>query len=159
LSEALAYLFWHRPAEGVDREAYEEALREFHASLGVGSAAFRVSQLPFGGSEGYEDWYLIDGWAALGELNRAAVDARRAPAHGRVAAGAAAGWGAVYGHLGGAVAIPAEARWLDKPRDTAYESFVADLPEATIWQRQLVLGPAPEFCIAQAGGPARHRVA
>jgi hypothetical protein len=154
----LAYLLWHRPAEGVDRDDYEESLRSFHAALGTTSAAFRVSALPFERRDGYEDWYLVKDWAGLGELNRAAVDARRAPSHDQVAASTAQGWGAVYEHVRGAIEVPTEARWLDKPRGADYASFIADLPEATTWQRQLVLGPAPEFCIAEPDGVLRRKL-
>lgn len=158
----LAYLFWHRPRAGVEAGEYEAAQRGFHARLESPSACFAVAELPFaGGAEGaaYEDWYLVDDWAALGALNAAAVDARRRPEHDRAAALAGDGWGGVYALARGEAAIPAAVRWLEKPRGQALDSFVADLGGApAVWQRQLVLGPAPEVCVA-ASGPPRRRVA
>lgn len=67
---SLAYVFWHRPAAGVDP---------------------------------------VDGWSALGALNdRAVTGPRRAP------------------------------------HDAA-------APGAAVWQRQMVLGPAPEFAVLAPG--------
>jgi hypothetical protein len=152
----LAYLFWHRPAPGVDLAKYEAAHRAFHRALGSASAAFRLAELPFEGGAGYEDWYLVDDWAGLGALNAAAVEGRRRSDHDRIAAIAGSGWGAVYTLLRGEESIPTEARWLDKPRSDSYEDFVASLPETTIWQRQLTLGPAPEFCLAEASTSSRE---
>jgi hypothetical protein len=147
----LAYVFWHRPRQGVGVEEYEDALRAFHTSLdGVPSAAFRVDALPFAAGEGYEDWYLVESWAALGELNAMAVDKRHRPRHDSAAAGAGSGWGGVYGLVRGEAQPPAFARWVDKLPAT---------PDGTaVWQRQLVLGPAPEFCVAAPGETGRRRV-
>ena len=55
----LAYVFWRRPKDDVDREAYEAAQREFHRTLDIASACFRLAKLPFAESSGYEDWYLV----------------------------------------------------------------------------------------------------
>ena len=52
----LAYVFWHRPAEDVEREDYEARLRAFHATLDVPSASFRLHLLPWRHADGYEDW-------------------------------------------------------------------------------------------------------
>src|SRR3954467_15606129 len=73
----LAYVFWHRPAEDVARSDYEERLRAFHATLESPSGSFRLHALPWKAVDGYEDWYLVEDWAALGELNEAAVAAAR----------------------------------------------------------------------------------
>ncbi len=147
----LAYVFWHRPAAGVEPSEYEVRLCAFHERLPYPSAAFRLDRLPFGEAGcGYEDWYLVEGWAALGELSARAVDARRRLPHDEVAAMAGEGWGGVYGLVRGDPAPPAgSARWLDKPRGIAYESFLAELHAPCVWLRQLVLGPASEVC---AGG-------
>ncbi len=154
----LAYLFWHRPAPGVEAEEYEAAQREFHAGLEVPSACFHVAELPFDAGPGYEDWYLVEDWSALGGLNAAAIDAVRGPGHDRAAALVGAGWGGVYALVRGVAEIPAAASWRHKPRGRGLDAVLADAPsEAAIWQRQMVLGPAPELCIA-AGGPARRRV-
>lgn len=154
----LAYLFWHRPGAEVDKAEYEEALRGFHSELENRSACFRVDELPFERGPGYEDWYLVDDWASLGELNEAAVDPVRRPAHDRAAADAAAGWGGIYLHVRGSAEIPDGAEWHDKPPLIPTQTFLADLPETTIWRRELVLGPAPEFCVAIPGAGGRERV-
>ena len=154
----LAYLFWHRPREGTDRARSEEAQRGFHATLEAESACFRLGKLPFDSPPGYEDWYLVDDWGALGRLNEAAVDAVRRPAHDQAAAEAGAGWGGVYSLVRGPVEIPAGAEWHPKPRLVPTETFLADLPETTIWRRELVLGPAPEFCVAAPGAGGRERI-
>jgi hypothetical protein len=154
----LAYVFWHRPRPGANAEEYERAQQAFHASLDTQSACFRIAELPFDAKDGYEDWYLVEDWKGLGELNEAAVDPVRRPGHDRAAAAAAEGWGAVYALARGPASIPAGAEWREKPRGEASERFVASLPEATIWRRQLVLGPAPEFCIAVPGSADRLRV-
>jgi hypothetical protein len=155
----LAYVFWHRPRSGADRDAYEEAQRAFHASLETESGCFRVAELPFDRErDGYEDWYLVEDWAKLGELNRAAVDPQRLPTHDRAASAAADGWGAVYSLLRGPASIPAGAHWYDKPRGEPSERFLASLTEETVWQRQLVLGPGPEFCAALAESTGRKGI-
>jgi hypothetical protein len=155
----LAYVFWHRPDAGADAAAYEEAQRGFHASLQVPSASFRLAGLPFArGKSGYEDWYLVRDWRGLGELNEAAVDAARSPHHDRAAAMASAGWGAVYSLVRGEATIPRGAEWLDKPRGEPSEDFIAALPHEAVWRRQLVLGPAPEFCGSRPGSDARKPI-
>lgn len=145
----LAYLFWHRPRPGVEQEEYEEAQRRFHRLIEVDSACFRLERLPFGDEPGYEDWYLVDDWAALGELNATAVDSHHRPGHDRAAALAGEGWGGVYVCVRGEPTIPSAARWLGKPRGEASGEFLAGFADdLVVWQRQMVLGPAPEFCVA-----------
>lgn len=166
----LAYLFWHRPRPGVERAGYEQAQRDFHAALDITSACFRLQQLPFDApdgpppadapaeSGGYEDWYLVADWTELGALNAAALDARRRARHDRAASLSGRGWGAVYAHVRGPAAIPGSARWSEKPRGTSLERALASVPKAApVWQRQLVLGPAPELCLGDPG-PTRPRV-
>jgi hypothetical protein len=141
----LAYVFWHAPADGVAREDYEERLRAFHATLAAPSAAFRLDD------GGYEDWYLVDDWAALGALNEAAVAAARRAEHDAAAALSGQGAGGVYALVRGAAVPPAAVRWEDR--------LTPDVEADAIWQRQMVLGPRPEFCLAGAGGTSRERVA
>jgi hypothetical protein len=139
LRTVLAYVFWHRPRAEVDRDGYEAALARFHESLANPSAAFRLDRLPFGGGEpGYEDWYLVEDWTALGELNARAVDAEHRPAHDAPAGMSGHGWGGVYALLRGPAEPPPAARWQQRAPDE---------PAAALWQRQMVLGPAPEFCV------------
>jgi hypothetical protein len=147
----LAYVFWHRPKEGVDRAAYEAAQRAFHERIGMPSACFRIARLPFSKKGGYEDWYLVGGWAGLGALNEAAVDVSRRSSHDRVAAMVADGWGSVYELARGLPRIPAGVRWMDKRRGRPSRDFLDSKDADVVWRRLLVLGPAPEFCLS---GPA-----
>ena len=72
----LAYVFWHSPAVPERAPQYEERLAAFHRALQTAkpdgflrSTAYRVhdgSWLP--GAPGYEDWYEVADWAALGVL-------------------------------------------------------------------------------------------
>ena len=151
----LAYVFWHRPGDGVDSAEYEQGLGAFHSALDLVSESFRLEQLPFGTGGGYEDWYLTETWAGLGELNELAVDARHRSSHDRVAIRTARGWGGIYELAKGEPQIPPGSEWFDKPRGETSESLLASRPEATIWRRQMVLGPAPEFCAAAPAAPTR----
>ena len=154
----LAYLFWHRPGPDVDPDDYEEAQRAFHSALDFESACFRLDALPFDPGPGYEDWYLAEDWDALGLLNEAAVDPARRPAHDHAAAEMAVGWGGLYTLVRGPAAIPEGAEWYEKPRLVPTKTFLSDLPETTIWRRQLVLGPAPEVCVAIPETESRRRI-
>jgi hypothetical protein len=157
----LAYLFWHRPGGTEDRERYEQRLIEFHESLRgavAESAAFRLERLPFAAGGGYEDWYLIDDWPDLGELNRAAVSGKRRAPHDAAARLAAEGWGGVYRLVRGTSAVPDGVRWTSKRPGESYESFLDRERTDVVWQRQLVLGPAPEFCLTGEGSPERLRL-
>ncbi len=89
----LAYVFWHRLREGVEAARYEESLRRFHDSLDVPSASFRLLELPFAKMDGYEDWYLVEDWHALGALNADAVDDLRRDTHHTVTRWRGLGWG------------------------------------------------------------------
>jgi hypothetical protein len=157
----LAYVFWHEPAAGTDRAAYEEALRAFHEVLRddppdgfLRSAALRVAGAPWlPGGAGYEDWYLVEGFAALGTLNEAAVAGRRRVPHDDVALRSAHGAGGIYAPWAGDPAVPSgTVTWLSKAAGTSYEALRAGL-SGTTWLRQLVLGPAPELC-RPGNGPA-----
>jgi hypothetical protein len=155
----LAYVFWHRPAEGAGREAYEARLAAFHAALAAhppdgfaASAALRVTAAPWlpGTGLAYEDWYAVTGWDALGRLNEAAVRGARARPHDAVAAEAAAGAGALYGLVSGPPVLGARrTSWLGKPAGFDRDVFHAKLagPGRSVWMRQMVLGPAPEYAV------------
>jgi hypothetical protein len=151
----LAYVFWHRPATGVDAAGYEARLTAFHAALAAdpppgygGSCALRLA------GDGYEDWYLVPDWAALGELNAHAVSGSRSAPHDAAAAGAGDGAAGVYALLAGAPDPPAQPHgaWLAKPAGMSYADFHPALaaalgPGASAWQRQLTLGPAGEYTV------------
>ncbi len=150
----LAYVFWHRPSAGVAPGDYEQGMRAFHAVLAdappagfVGSLTFARAPLPW--FDGYEDWYMVADWTALGVLNTAAVSARNLAAHDAVATRAEAGTGAVFALHSGELDLGeiAGATW----SDTA--------PQAdAVWRRQLVLGPAPQYCGHHACGGSTPRV-
>jgi hypothetical protein len=151
----LAYLFWHRP--GPDVDGYERRLAEFHERLRAdppegfaGSAAFRID-LPWMG-KGYEDWYLVDDWSALGVLNVAAVDASHKAAHDAVARDAAQGAGGVYALRSGELRLEdaGDVQWSAKPPEAPQGVNHA------LWQRQMVLGPAPEYCLLTPGEHLRR---
>ena len=162
----LAYVFWHVPAAG-PTNAYEHRLAAFHAALraapspGLGATAtFGLGGIPWlGGAAGYEDWYLVAGFGALGDLNEAAVAGSRRAPHDAAAAAAAAGVAGVMAHVAGAAPLPARpgwAAWLSKPAGLAYSDAHAELAaalqgaDAAAWQRQMTLGPATEYCALAA---------
>ena len=159
----LAYVFWHRPG-GEEAAGYEARLGAFHAALAAhpppgfaGSAALRLQEAPWLAGDGpaYEDWYAVDGWEALGALNAAAVRGERARPHDAVAGQARAGAGAVYGLVDGPPELVAtRTSWLGKPAGADRGAFHAQLggPGRSLWMRQMVLGPAPEYAV-RSGAP------
>ena len=166
----LAYLLWHRPADSVTPDAYEAAIVRFHRSLAahppagfVRSVSLRAEGLEWlGGGDGYEDWYVVEDFAAIGVLNEAAVARRHLTAHDEAARRAGPATGAIFRLLEGSAA-PAEARvavWVDKPRGVESPVLAAllgdgmDATHAGLWQRQLSLGPAPEYCVLAGEPPA-----
>jgi hypothetical protein len=159
----LAYVFWHWADSAVAAGRYEELLRAFHRALVAhppegfrGAAALRAAGagwLPQG--RGYEDWYLLDDFAALGTLNEAAVSEGRQAPHDRVAQQARGGTAGIYRLIAGRPEFTAMrwATWISKPAGSSYSGFYDELrpwperPETTLWQRQLTLGPTSEFCL------------
>lgn len=115
---------------------------------------------------GYEDWYLVADFTALGALNRAAVDAARLGRHDALAATVSteAGAGGVYALAGGSPGVGSRwAGWFRKRDGVGYPELRGELAElvsravvAAVWQRQMVLGPAPEFRL-EADGPVQVR--
>jgi hypothetical protein len=174
----LAYVFWHQPRDGVDPGEYEAGMRGFHRRLAavpvpgfVDSWTLRVPDLPWLTGGGYEDWYLVDDFAALGTLAEHAVDRARIESHDVVAYASRHGAGAVYallaGDSGATASVGGESGgtdrsgwvgWFSKRDDVRYPRLRADLVRSiedgairAVWQRQLVLGPAPEFRVLGAG--------
>ena len=160
----LAYIFWHWPYPQVATADYERDQLAFQRALAtaapdgfVESAIFRAAAAAWlpAGRPVYEDWYLVDDFAALGPLNDAVVAAVAQAAHDRAAAGAEAGAGALYRLRSGDPRIDGTlvAHWITKPREMRYADFDAGLagllaePAVSLWRRQMVLGPAPEFCL------------
>ncbi len=141
----LAYVFWHWPAQ---HDGYETAIERFHAALDrPGTATFHLERAPWASPRDapYEDWYPVDDWAALGELNDFAISGGRKAPHDAVAQMSRSGAGGVYRRLQEGPPLPEVrfAAWLDRAPDP--------LPDgAAVWQRQLVLGPAPEYAVLGA---------
>lgn len=158
----LAYVFWHWPRPDADARRYADALVAFHHALAAdppagfrGSRIRAVSGAPWAQAAGtLEDWYLVDDWAALGALEQAAVAGRRMEPHDRVARLALGGTGGVYGRLReGPSDVPGAVTWFGKPAGVPYPRFLDGVPPGELWQRRLVLGPAPEFCLAGSPPP------
>jgi hypothetical protein len=163
----LAYLFWHWPVAEIAADAYEARLVAFQQAMRASglpgfqaSAVWRVSGAAWTGpaAVAYEDWYLVADFAALEALNAGAVTGARQAPHARAAAAAAGGTAGLYRHVGGDAQIDTlpVAAWLGKPDGVTYERFYADLadilsqPAVGLWQRQMTLGPTPEFCLLSA---------
>lgn len=165
----LAYVFWHWKRPSADSRAYEARQRTFHAALAreaagwfLGSTTFEITGAPWaaGGSAAYEDWYRVRDFAALGALNEAAVTGRLRAPHDAAAAPAAGGTGAIYAlRVGEPRTSYREAWWFDKPPGEGYRELLGELRPlveeagAAIWQRQLALGPAREFCLQAPAEP------
>ena len=166
----LAYITWHRPARTVDVAAYERAVSHLHSSLAHlppsgfgGSVAFRAAELPWlgaadGPSEdpaGYEDWYLVDSWSAVGVLEEACISHGHLRAHDAVASKAGVSTGAIYRISEGSARLQ-DARvsvWVTPAREHEHPSIEAllgdgmDPATAGLWRRCIGLGPAPEYCL------------
>lgn len=160
----LAYVFWHWPQVDIDRDAYEDHLREFQKTLAANkpagfqqSVVFRIRGASWlnTNDEAYEEWYLLDDSAAMDRLNEAAVSGACEEPHNRVAREAADGIGGLY-RLREGVGNLNDAKfavWLSKPAGVSYKNFYADLrsltasPGVALWGRQMTLGPTTEFCI------------
>ena len=159
----LAYVFWHWRRPEIPRDEYERRQQAFHAALTaspspgfVRSTSAAITGAPWanGGGDAYEDWYLVEGSAALDPLNDAAISAARERPHAEAAAVAAGGTAALYRLRGGrALARPTHATWFDKPADRGYARLAEELRPIVdgggmaLWCRQMVLGPSPEFCL------------
>jgi hypothetical protein len=175
----LAYVFWHRPLDDLPVEAYEHAEIAFHRSLAhappsgfQSSAVFRVAGLPWFEGSGYEDWYFVEDYTALGVLNMAAVGHGHRTVHDDVAHRFGSGAGGLYGLIEGhppvgpgAFAGESAAIWVGRSPGIERRAIGEllgdgmDARHASLWRRQLVFGPAPEFCLlvgdrAKLGLPA-----
>jgi hypothetical protein len=153
----LAYVFWHTPVSIDGIAAYEAALAAFHRSLDPadlrgfrGSQAFLVQGAVWASSSVvYEDWYLVDDFTALGELNVAAVSGDRKRPHDDAAGMAGEGMAGIYALRQGAPRLSdaRRAAWFGKTAGASYDDFFRRLGgRGSLWQRQMVLGPTPEFC-------------
>lgn len=157
----LAYVFWHWPQPGVDTETYVDHLVSFHRTLNAnkpdgfrGSRVFRMHGVSWLDTTGdaYEDWYLLDDSSALDRINEAAVSGACEAPHNVVAREAAGGTAGLYRLKLGVVSDePRFAQWLAKPFGVPYPDFYSRLESivanASLWQRQMTLGPTAEFVI------------
>jgi hypothetical protein len=159
----LAYVFWHWRRPTAAAADYEAAQRRFHAALSAApspgfvrsfSVAFEGAPWASHGGEAYEDWYLIQGSAALDPLNAAAISASRQAPHDAAAALAAGGTAGLYSlRQGKPAATPTVLTWFAKPESISYRELFTMLEpltgqaEPALWCRQMTLGPALEFCL------------
>jgi hypothetical protein len=165
----LAYVFWHWPLPSADH--YRQRLVEFHNRLGtfpperfLGSTSAQISDAPWmpGVAQAFEDWYFVEDFAALGLLNDAAASGPRQAHHDEAARLANGGSGGLYALCSGEVlgTPPPASLWFGKPSGFSYLQFHAALDEAlssvphALWQRQLVFGPAAEYCLHTTADPA-----
>jgi hypothetical protein len=170
----LAYVFWHRPAAGVEAAEYEAASVRFQRSLAahapggfIASTCLRAPALDWlgYGAAGYEDWYLVEDFAALGVLNEAAIGRGHKTSHDAVAKLFGEGTGGLYALLDGTPSLERVrlASWITPPiggHQALLDDFLADgidPQQASLWRRQLALGPAPELCLLTGELPAGVR--
>jgi len=158
----LAYVFWHWPSPDVDGTVYRKELLDFHRMLTahpshglLGSRVWSVTGAPWLPVENaFEDWYLVEDFTGIGKLNEAAVAGRMRTPHDTIARLAGGGTGGVYRRLTEGKIPVDKVRWLSKPSGMGYAVFLARMPPGVeVWQRQMVLGPAPEFCVGSELAP------
>ena len=159
----IAYVFWHWRKNSVAALDYENRQQEFHSSLAATppagfstSFSLRVAGAPWvaDGLEAYEDWYIVNDFSALGALNEGAVSGSRSAPHDAAANAAEGGAGGLYLlRQGVPLTKPRFALWFSKPAAMSYPELLGRLDPVVagrggaLWMRQLVFGPAREFCI------------
>ena len=156
----LAYVFWQWPRSEVTAADYEKSLALFfhglktHKPRGfIDCFGLRLSSFPWNapGSRGYEDWYLLEDFESLGVLNDAAVSREMKATHDTVALLAGGGAGGIYKRYGNHSSNKIQfSSWFTKPVGMSYQDLRSELAQVIpegYWQRQMTLGPAPEFCL------------
>jgi hypothetical protein len=160
----LAYVFWHWRQPSISQADYESHLIGFHATLANNpspgfqqSVVFKIENASWLKTDAvaYEEWYVVADSAALDPLNVAAVSGPCEIPHNLVAHAAADGVGGLYRWRAGVQDLgDAETTtWLSKPAGVSYPDFYSQLHpvltqhQASLWGRQMVLGPTMEFCI------------
>jgi hypothetical protein len=152
----LAYTFFHWPREGA--AGYEQHLGKFLQAMEVdkplgylGGLSLRHEAAPWLPGPAYLDWYRVKGFTELGLLNEGAVIGSRRMPHDEVAALAAGGTGGVYKLQQGSEDFrdARVAHWFGKPAGKRYAELFGELAgvPGSLWMRQMVLGPSPEFVL------------
>ena len=163
----LSYVFWHQRDSKVAEEEYQTKLRAFHQILQKQkppgfffSLVLQTVRLPWMPEqrETYEDWYIIENSVALDPLDQAAVTGICQEPHYQIARLAANGTGGLYRLKAGSVDVAQlatirYATWFRKPSGMSYQKLYELLRQSQIeqqgllWQRQMTMGPALEFCL------------
>jgi hypothetical protein len=157
----LVYLFWHCRRPEIGATAYETALTAFHRALlqsrpqgFLGSFIVALDEIPWlAHRAGYADWYLVESSTELDTINRAAVTGARESPHNAVAQLAQDGIAGLYRVSRGRLRLPGdriEEVWFSKPATESYADFLQSMQigeYGCLWQRQMTLGPTPEFCL------------
>ncbi|BCL77906.1 hypothetical protein ccbrp13_03710 [Ktedonobacteria bacterium brp13] len=171
----LAYVFWHQRESKVAREEYQQKLIAYHQVLQqrqpqgfLCSFVLTSPSVPWmtERSEVYEDWYVVENSAALDPLDEAAVTGICREPHNQVARLADNGTGGLY-RLKDATIDPTQlanlrnATWFNKPAGMSYNELYEILHASRnkrtqqpdiLWQRQMTMGPALEFCLHASDG-------
>jgi hypothetical protein len=159
----LAYVFWHWRTQNIAQTAYQSQLIAFHEILQQHKPAgfersfiFQHQHVPWltTDTEVYEDWYLVENFTALEALNQGAVSGPRTTTHNTVAQHAAGGIAGIYKLIAGTIDPHTihTAHWFSKPAELTYTQQHTQIQTAITrlggycWQRQMTLGPTPEFC-------------
>jgi hypothetical protein len=162
----LAYVFWHAVPDALAAAEYEKALLHFGQALAsaqipglLGNASYSIDRTAWLGEPGYEDWAWLEGSWALDALNERAVSGTMEQPHNAIARMTKhGGFGALYYLVAGEHKIAADSKvvWLSRPRGINWRDTMPGIvqsanSEVTVWRRQMVLGPSPEFAVI---GPA-----
>ena len=164
----LLYIFWHWPLAETDVPTYERDEEVFQSAVAgarpagwLASAVSRCTGARWANDGGrtYEDCYLLENSAALDALNESAVRGACKEPHDRLARAMKAGTAGLYALARGrAEAVPTgSALWFSKPAGVRYEELYSRFASAvrdsgvSVWRRQMVLSPAPEFCAFGSG--------
>jgi hypothetical protein len=158
-SYRLAELPWQAP--GSPLEAPEEIAQQ------LPEAMLRIPA--------YEDWYLVTDHTALGVLNEAAAGRGHRSSHDDIATHSGWGAGGLYALLegepdGASLAAAGVAVWVTTQPVASGAAAAGPGPglagllgdgmdgaTASLWRRQMVLGPAPELCLVAPEAPSGVR--